>query len=96
MPWVPVLLIGSRIEDIWRIPVNHYINHTHSLIDIENFAPCLSAVRSLKNPSFLVWSEEVTHRGDIDNVGIFGVNNNPADVMCIFESHVHPGVPSID
>src|SRR5262249_31476430 len=63
--------------------------------DGEDGLPGLAAVGGFVEAAVAAGAPERTLRSDEDYVGIAGIDENPADVLALFESHVTPGFAAV-
>ncbi len=95
MPGKPFFIICSGIEDIWIGVIDDEVNHTHFIIDIKNLLPGIAAVSCFENAALPVPGKEMTHGCHIDDVRIFGVDDDAGNMLRIAQAHVLPGLAAV-
>jgi hypothetical protein len=66
-----------------------------AIIEVENFFPGFAAIAGAEDAALRVGAVGVAERGDEDDVGVCGVDDDVADVAGIFESDVAPGFAGV-
>ena len=88
-PAAPPPFVSPR-EQRAAVGVERHVNHAGVGVDEEHLAPRLAAINGLEQPALVVRPPQMTERGDVDDVGIGGVNDDAADVVALLQAHVAP------
>ena len=84
-PWCPAPLIRSRDQNIRIRRIEHDIGEAGVLVDEPGIRPGPAAIGRLVESAFGVRPEQVTGRGDVDDVRILRADDNTRDCLCVFE-----------
>ncbi len=66
-----------------------------AIIEVEIFFPGLAAITRAVNAAFGVGAVSVSECGDEHDIGVFGMDDDVADVARFFEADVGPGLSSV-
>src|SRR5205823_4034961 len=69
--------------------------HTHIFITIQNMLPSFATIGRTVDPSFFIRAMGMAECRDVDEIGILRMDAYPADVACIFQAYVRPGLATI-
>src|SRR6266446_9506685 len=81
---------GPRI-----VRIGSKFDRTHVFVLVEHSCPRLSAISRAKHSAFLVWSKAVTERGHQDNIGVFRIYEDAANLARVSQSEMRPGFAGI-
>jgi hypothetical protein len=84
-------LVGGGVEDVGALRVDGDVVDAGVGIDGEGLLPGGAAVEGAVDAALLIGSPEVALGGDVDDVGVGGVDDDASDVVALFESDVGPG-----
>ena len=88
-------LIRGREEHLRIRRVHDQVHGTGVLVDGEDVLPRDAAVGGLEDAALLVGAPQPAERGDVDDVGILRVDDDPADVLRLAQPHVLPGLAAV-
>ena len=94
-PWTPPALVGCRVDDARVARVQCDVHDAGVLVHLQDGLPGGAAVRAAVETAFLVRAPEVAHRGDVDEIGVFGVQRDAADVAAVAQPHVRPALAAV-
>ena len=83
---------------VQRVGVNrveHEVNASGDVADVEGFSPSFTAVGGFENAAFCVGRVEVAEHRDPERVGIGGVQHDAADVVAFGEAAPVPGFAAV-
>src|SRR2546425_7933812 len=69
--------------------------HTHIFITIQNMLPSFAAIDRAIDAAFFIWTMGMSEGRDVDEIGVLRMDTNLADVACIFQAYVRPGLATI-
>src|SRR5262249_31005703 len=95
-PGTAQAFIGCGIQRVRLAPVDYQIDRTRSLVDVEDFLPGGASVRGFEYAPLCIRREEMTHRRDVNDLRISGMNRDPGDVMRTRQAHVLPVPAAIE
>ncbi len=95
-PRLPARLPKGREHDVWIVRIEHDIDRAGVFVFPQHLAPCFATVCGSKDSAFLVRTERVPERGYKHHIFISRIDNQRADVPCIFQADVVPGLAGID
>ncbi len=73
-----------------------HIDNPSSVIDVENFFPSCAGICGLENASVFIRTVKSSESADINNVGVLGMYDDLADLKCLFEAGMCPGLATIE
>jgi len=94
-PGQPVFFIRGGIEDIGVGAVHAEVDDPDMFIDIQHFLPGVASVGRFVNTALLVGGEEVSHDSHVDDIGVFGVDLDPVDMVGVFQPTGNPGFTAV-
>ena len=80
---------------IWVRGVHDHVDHASLVVHKQDFLPCFSAVRRFVDAPFVVRSVEATERSDVNDIGVFRMNQDSTNLVRLLESHVFPSGAAI-
>src|ERR1043165_641779 len=89
------LFRSSTVERVWIVGIDHDVGDACVLADVENVLPRLAAVGSLEQTALAARSPQRTLRGHIDDVRVFRIDGDAADVLGSFETDVFPTAAAV-
>ena len=72
-----------------------HFDSSGAVIEIKDLVPSLAAIAGAKNAAFGVWAVSMAEGGNVNDIGICGVNDECADVASVAEADVGPGLARI-
>ena len=91
----PLALVRRRVENGRIGRVHGEIHESRVLVDVEDLLPAVAPVGGSVDAPLLVGAEEVAQRRHPHPVGIGWVNDDPADVLRVFEPGQPPGLAAV-
>src|SRR5262249_37963521 len=88
-------LPGGNQQSLGISRVHAKIYDAGLVIDVEDLFPGLAAIGSLEEPPFLVATVEPAQGPDVDDVRIFGMNADAANLKCSLQPLVSPGLAAV-
>ena len=89
-------LVSGGIEGFRAFGIHGNVAYAGVVIDFQDLLPGLAAIAGLVNAPLRVGSPKMTLCRHINDFRIFRMNDDSADVVCFFQSHVLPGLAGIE
>src|SRR5439155_26172649 len=64
-------------------------------IQVEDLLPSRAAVAGLEDAALRIGGPAAAQRGDVDDIGVFRMNDDAADVLCFLEAHILPRLAAV-
>ncbi len=96
MPGQADLVVHGRVERIRGRSDEGELDGPDLVADVKDLLPVLPAVGRLEDAALGVRREQVPHHGDVDDIGVLGMDEDPGDMVRVAEAHVRPGLAGVD
>src|SRR2546422_6326115 len=83
------------VEHLGIPGVHLEIHEAGGVVHEQDPAPCLAAVGRLVDPALGIRAPEVAERGDVDDVGVRGVEHDAPDRARVLQAHARPFLAAI-
>ncbi|MBA7672064.1 hypothetical protein ES703_80235 [subsurface metagenome] len=88
VPGVSLFIVGCGVQHLRVIPVDGQVDNAHFFIDVKNFLPGFPSVRGLEHSTLFIVGKKMSLCGHVHDIWICGVDFDPSDMVCVFQSHV--------
>ena len=80
---------------LWIVRIKRDIDSAGVFVFEQDFLPCSSAICRTENAAFSAGPVSAAHGSNKNNIRIFGINGNAADVAGSLEADVLPGTAGV-
>jgi hypothetical protein len=95
VPFRPGPLPGHGIDRVVVLRIHDQVVSTRFVVDEEDLLPGLAAVRCLEDAAVGILRPFRPAGGDIDDIGVFRMDDDTGDGVSPDEPHVRPGFPAV-
>src|SRR5262249_14736464 len=88
--------VGSSIQNLWLPRIDGNIDESSILVDVLDLLPGQAAILGLVQTPFFVRSPHMAERRNINDIWICRMNDDPANVVAVAQSHVLPSLAAVD
>src|SRR6476660_7969032 len=92
---MPATLIRGGIDRVLILRVNGDVSDASVLTNVQDIFPGLPAICCLEESAFATWSPQRTLRGYVNNVRVFWIDRDSADVFGCFKTNIFPRSPAV-